>query len=275
MANGVTYQQTPWGKFPFMPGVGGDTSGDTGKKDYKVESTSLITLIGSWGSFKFYIKKKSIIGIKDFSITVSNETETNSTNSKENYISIKNSNPIEISMTGIFSTILGLKDVRASSWKLMDIVRTGKKFYVYLGADKVAAPLMVGTNAKTNKIEIGPDKKMSYCEVQITLKQCEKWEGGTSGTIPKNEDSSSDHGSSSSGGGGGGSGKKGKRDSGKKKPTTPSKYPDSGTQRHRSRGDPDDTRKGAAEESVKRKAGGDNDGKRKEGKSGHTSVYVP
>ena len=232
-------------------------SGGSQKKDYKVDSNSIMTLIGSWGSFKFYIKKKSMIGVKDFGVTVSNETETKSTNSKENYTSIKNSNPFEVTVTGIFSRILGLKDVRATAWKLMDIVRTGKKFYVYLGAEKVAAPLMVGTNAKTNKIEIGPDKKMNYCEVQLTLKQCEKWEGGTAGTIEKNDDSDGyDSGGSGGGsGGGGGSGKKGKRSSGKKQPTTPSKYPDSGTQRHRSRGDPDDTRKGAAEQSIKDKLG--------------------
>lgn len=231
-------------------------SGGSQKKDYKVDSNSIMTLIGSWGSFKFYIKKKSMIGVKDFGVTVSNETETKSTNSKENYTSIKNSNPFEVTVTGIFSRILGLKDVRATAWKLMDIVRTGKKFYVYLGAEKVAAPLMVGTNAKTNKIEIGPDKKMNYCEVQLTLKQCEKWEGGTAGTIEKNDDSDGhDSGGSGGGSGGGGSGKKGKRGSGKKQPTTPSKYPDSGTQRHRSRGDPDDTRKGAAEQSIKDKLG--------------------
>lgn len=272
----VPFDQLPEAVRKRIAELTGDKSGDgKQKKDYKVDSNSIITLIGSWGSFKFYIKKKSMIGVKDFSVTVSNETETKSTNSKENYTSIKNSNPFEVTLTGIFARVLGIKDVRATAWKLMDIIRTGKKFYVYLGADKVAAPLMIGTNAKTNKVDIGPDKKMNYCEVQITLKQCEKWEGGTAGTIEKKDDSDGHSGGSSGGGGGGGSGKKGKRSSGKKKPTTPSKYPDSGTQRHRSRGDPDDTRKGAAEESVKRKAGGDNDGKRKEGKSGHTSVYVP
>lgn len=248
------------------PGFGDrDGSGDgKQKKDYKVDSNSIITLIGSWGSFKFYIKKKSMIGVKDFSVTVSNETETKSTNSKENYISIKNSNPFEVTLTGIFASVLGIKDVRATAWKLMDIIRTGKKFYCYLGAEKVAAPLLVGTNAKTNKVEIGPDKKMNYCEVQITLKQCEKWEGGTAGTIEKDDDSS--------GGGGGGSGKKGKRSSSKKQPTTPSKYPDSGTQRHRSRGGSEDTRKGAAEQSIKDKLG---DGKKTGDNGGHRRISGP
>jgi len=195
---------------------GGDDDGKSKKKDYKIDSASVITLIGSWGSFKFYIKKKSIIGVKDITITYSNETETNSTNSKENYTSIKNVNPAEISMTGIFSRALGITDVRASCWKLMEIIRKGQKFYVYTGADKILAPLFVATNAKCSKIEIGPDKKWSYCEVQITLKQCEKYEGGTSGTIAKSSDS--DGGGSSGGGGGGGgggSGSKGKRSSGK------------------------------------------------------------
>ena len=89
-----------------------DGSGDgKQKKDYKVDSNSIITLIGSWGSFKFYIKKKSMIGVKDFSVTVSNETETKSTNSKENYTSIKNSNPFEVTLTGIFARVLGIDNM--------------------------------------------------------------------------------------------------------------------------------------------------------------------
>lgn len=268
----VPFDQLPEDVRKRLSDVFGDRdSGGSQKKDYKVDSNSIITLIGSWGSFKFYIKKKSMIGVKDFGVTVSNETETKSTNSKENYTSIKNANPFEISMTGIFSRILGIKDVRATAWELMDIVRTGKKFYVYLGAEKVAAPLMIGTNAKTNKIEIGPDKKMNYCEVQITLKQCEKWSGGTAGTIERDDDSDG-HDSGSSGGGGGGSGKKGKRGSKKKQPTTPSKFPDSGTNRHRSRGDPDDTRKGAAEQSIKDKL---DDGKKTGDNGGHRRISGP
>lgn len=268
----VPFDQLPEAVRKRIAELTGDKSGDgKQKKDYKVDSNSIITLIGSWGSFKFYIKKKSMIGVKDFSVTVSNETETKSTNSKENYTSIKNSNPFEVTLTGIFARVLGIKDVRATAWKLMDIVRTGKKFYVYLGADKVAAPLMIGTNAKTNKVDIGPDKKMNYCEVQITLKQCEKWEGGTAGTIEKSDDSDGHSGGSSGGGGGGGSGKKGKRSSGKKQPTTPSKYPDSGTQRHRSRGGSEDTRRGAAEGSIKDKLGGQ--GKRQPGPKGGSGNY--
>ena len=89
----VPFDQLPEDVRKRLSDVFGDRdSGGSQKKDYKVDSNSIITLIGSWGSFKFYIKKKSMIGVKDFGVTVSNETETKSTNSKEEHNSYSRRN---------------------------------------------------------------------------------------------------------------------------------------------------------------------------------------
>ena len=128
-----------------------DSKSDKGTKANKAFNSdgAIVSFAGSWGSFKFYVKSSKIIGVKDLNITVSQETETKSTNSKENYVSIKNKNPAEITLTAIFSRLLGVKDVRSTSWKLMNIIRKGRKGYFYCGNDKLIPPMLVGTNAKT------------------------------------------------------------------------------------------------------------------------------
>ena len=145
----------------------------------------IISFGGSWGMFDFYVETTSIIGVKDLNISVSVETE-NKKSGDENYATKKNNNPVEITMTGIFCQILGIDDVKAKSWELMDIIRRGEKGYLYTSTDKLLPPMFMGTSAKASKIEIGPSGRWEYCEVTITLKQCEKFGGGgTSGKKSK------------------------------------------------------------------------------------------
>lgn len=135
-----------------------------------------------WCKFTFHVKKDSIIAAKDIQITMSVETETKHT-SEENYTHKKLLNPSEVSLTGVFNAALGIKDVKKSAFKLANLCRMGKKGYVYFGSTKLMPPKFMGVSAKITDIEIMPSGKWSYCEVQITLKQCEKYTGGTAGTI--------------------------------------------------------------------------------------------
>lgn len=134
-----------------------------------------------WRRFSFSIKKHEIRAAKDISISMSVETE-NKTASSENYVKKKNLNPAEISMTGIFSAALGVSDVKKTAFKLANLCRKGKTGYVYFGSSKIMPPKFMGVSAKINNIEITPKGEWSYCEVQITLKQCEKYGGGTAGS---------------------------------------------------------------------------------------------
>lgn len=168
---------------------------------------AIIKFAGEWGSFEFAIKSSSIVGVKDLSMSVSIETETKVAGN-ENYITRKYYNPTEIKMTGIFSATMGVKDVRAASWELMNLMRLGRTGYVYCGSDKLLAPMVIGVSAQANNIEIGANGKWSYCEVPIVLKQCEKYGGGTAGTT------SSGGGGGGSGGSGGGRGRSGRSGSG-------------------------------------------------------------
>ena len=164
------------------------TAGGSGTKKRSTSASNngrtIIQIIGEWGKFQFYINPSSIIGVKDLNISVSIETEDKKADN-EHYVSRKGYQPAEISMTGIFSAALGISDVKAKSWELMNIIRLGQKGYVYIGNDKLIAPMMMGVSAKTTDIVIGPNNKMIYCEVPITMKQCEKYGGGTSGSSNK------------------------------------------------------------------------------------------
>jgi len=153
---------------------------------------------GEWGKYQFYMKRSQIIGVKDIGITVSVETETKNAGN-ENYVAVKNLNTAEITMTGIFSAALGVKDVRKEVFKLMNICRQGRKGHLYCGTEKLYAPMMMATNAKTVNLTIGANGKWDYCEVMVTFAQCEKYGGGTDGE----KKSGSGGGKKRSGGGGG------------------------------------------------------------------------
>lgn len=243
------------GQFPFnLPGQ------DDGKEDRKkAESyapkkgtTDVIRFCGSWGYYSFYIKPKAMLPVKDINISVTLETETKSTNSKENYTALKNTNPAEVSFTAIFNKQLGINNVRKEALKLIDYFRQGKKGYLYIGSTKLYAPMFIGTSAKMSNVEIGAGITWLSCEVAVTFKQCEKYGGGTSGTIESKDDSDG-HESSGSSGGGGGSSKGGK----KKKPTS----------KKRSIYDQDDERKKQIQQARER---AQETGKAKEESSGYT-----
>lgn len=134
-----------------------------------------------WCGFSFYIEKHRIIAVKDINITMSVETE-NKAASGENYVRKKNLNPTEVTMTGIFSAALGVKDVQTAAMNLAGLCRSAESDYVYIGNSKLMPPKFMGVSAKISNIEITPKGVWSYCEVQITLKQCEKYGGGTAGS---------------------------------------------------------------------------------------------
>lgn len=147
---------------------------------------NIVKFEGEWGDFSFHVESGSIISVKDISLSVSIETEDKTAKkTKEKYVSKKNRNPAEITMTGIFSKLLGVDDVRAKSWELMNTIRLGRKGYLYMGDSKLIAPMVMGTNAKIGKLEIDPGGSWSYCEVSITFKQCSKYGDGSSGKKKK------------------------------------------------------------------------------------------
>lgn len=139
----------------------------------------LITWSGN-GGISFFIKSSEIRGVKDFSISASAETE-DKTQSSEKFIKKKNSGSYQISITAVLNAALGV-DVQTLALKMTEAARKGDTGYFYTATSKLFPSKFMATDAKVNNIQMTGSGKWSYCEVALTLKQCSKFDGGTSGS---------------------------------------------------------------------------------------------
>ena len=138
----------------------------------------LITWSGN-GGISFFIKSSEIRGVKDFSISASAETDDKTQNG-EKFIKKKNSGSYQITMTAVLNAALGV-DVQAVALKMTEAARKGDTGYFYTATSKLFPSNFMATDAKVNNIQMTSSGKWSYCEVALTLKQCSKFAGGSSG----------------------------------------------------------------------------------------------
>ena len=148
--------------------------------------------IGRWGGQKFEVKSGYVQGFTGLSIKGSSETEDKESGS-EKYVSRKNGKPTEIGLTVHLNALTGCKNVRDTAMWFVNQARAGKKDYFYIKDGKLVPCQVMLTEASVKEIEMTNKGDWIMCDVQLTLKQCTKWDGTTGG------------GGGSSGGGGGGS----------------------------------------------------------------------
>ena len=148
--------------------------------------------IGRWGGQKFEVKSGYVQGFTGLSIKGSSETEDKESGS-EKYVSRKNGKPTEIGLTVHLNALTGCKNVRDTAMWFVNQARAGKKDYFYIKDGKLVPCQVMLTEASVKEIEMTNNGDWIMCDVQLTLKQCTKWDGTTGG------------GGGSSGGGGGGS----------------------------------------------------------------------
>ena len=148
--------------------------------------------IGRWGGQKFEVKSGYVQGFTGLSIKGSSETEDKESGN-EKYVSRKNGKPTEIGLTVHLNALTGCKNVRDTAMWFVNQARAGKKDYFYIKDGKLVPCQVMLTEASVKEIEMTNKGDWIMCDVQLTLKQCTKWDGTTGG------------GGGSSGGGGGGS----------------------------------------------------------------------
>lgn len=237
---------TPWGQMPYLPFNRQDDEEQTKAKAGKAGE------IARWNNHAFKVDKKSIRGFTNLQIKGSTETE-DKVGGNQKFVSRKNSKTTEITLTAVLSASLGC-DVRKEAMQFVAEAYAGNTDWFYIGKSKLTTYKLMLTDATVKDIVISPKGKWLSADVALTLKQCTQKNGSTAGVVDKS--GSDDHeDSGGSGGGGGGSKKRSRKKGGTKTPTTPSKFPDAGTQRHRSRGGSDDreTTRTAQDEIEKRK----------------------
>lgn len=151
--------------------------------------------IASWNGHSFTVSPKLIRGFTGLTIKGSSETE-DKTSDGQKYVSRKNSNPSEITMTAELNALTGC-DVKNEALKFVDEARSGAKNYFYMGGKKLITCQLMLTEASVSETTIAPNGTWISCKVKLTMKQCAKYDG--TGSSSSSSSSSSGSSSSSSG----------------------------------------------------------------------------
>ena len=80
----------------------------------------------------------------------------------------------------IFDRRLGTADAKGPALELCEMGRSGGQGYLYHKGGKLITPMMMATSAAANNWTFAPDGSVLSVDVDITLKQCSKYGGGTS-----------------------------------------------------------------------------------------------
>ena len=151
--------------------------------------------IASWNGHSFTVSPKLIRGFTGLTIKGSSETE-DKTSDGQKYVSRKNSNPSESTLTAELNALTGC-DVKNEALKFVDEARSGAKNYFYMGGKKLITCQLMLTEASVSETTIAPNGTWISCKVKLTMKQCAKYDG--TGSSSSSSSSSSGSSSSSSG----------------------------------------------------------------------------
>ncbi len=151
--------------------------------------------IASWNGHSFTVSPKLIRGFTGLTIKGSSETE-DKTSDGQKYVSRKNSNPSEITLTAELNALTGC-DVKNEALKFVNEARSGAKNYFYMGGKKLITCQLMLTEASVSETTIAPNGTWISCKVKLTMKQCAKYDG--TGSSSSSSSSSSGSSSSSSG----------------------------------------------------------------------------
>ncbi len=151
--------------------------------------------IASWNGHSFTVSPKLIRGFTGLTIKGSSETE-DKTSDGQKYVSRKNSNPSEITLTAELNALTGC-DVKNEALKFVDEARSGAKNYFYMGGKKLITCQLMLTEASVSETTIAPNGTWISCKVKLTMKQCAKYDGSSSSSSSSSSSGSSSSSSSS------------------------------------------------------------------------------
>lgn len=140
--------------------------------------------IAAWNGHSFVVSPNLIRGFTGLTIKGSSETE-DKTSDGQKYVSRKNSNPSEITLTAELNALTGC-DVKNEALKFVNEARSGAKNYFYMGGKKLIACQLMLTEASVSETTIAANGTWVSCKVKLTMKQCAKYEvaTGNSSTAP-------------------------------------------------------------------------------------------
>lgn len=145
--------------------------------------------IASWNGHSFVVSPTVIRGFTGLTIKGGSETE-DKTSGGNKYVSRKNSSPSQVSLTAELNALLGC-DVRKEAMKFIDDANAGSKSYFYMAGKKLLPCQLMLTEASVTETAISPNGTWLSCKVQLTMKQCGKYDGSAGGTTSSSSGSSS------------------------------------------------------------------------------------
>ena len=154
--------------------------------------------IASWNNHSFVVSPTLIRGFSDLTIKTGSATN-DKTSSSQAYVTRKNGEAYELSMTVTLSGFLGC-DVRNEAMTLLEEARNGKSDYFYIAGVKIVTCKLMLISASVDEVEMSGSAVWVSCKVKLTFKQCDKMDSAvsTSTTTKKSSSSSSSKKSSSS-----------------------------------------------------------------------------
>lgn len=133
--------------------------------------------IGSWKGHTFTVTPTLIRSFTGLTIKGSSETE-DKTSSSQKYVSRKNSNPSEISLTVELNALTGC-DVKEEALNFVKQAHNGEKDYFYLVGKKLIACQLMLVEASVTETVIAANGTWTNCKVKLVMKQCAKYDGTT------------------------------------------------------------------------------------------------
>lgn len=150
-------------------------------------STDIVKWSGG-GGINFFVKPKKVMGVKDINIKASVDTEDKE-NGGEKYTVKKNKGGLEITMTAVLNAMLGV-NVEGSAKAILQAARKGDTGYFYIAGKKLFTAKFMMTDANAKNVELTGDGRWVCCEVEMTLKQCSKYDGTTTSSKPQGSNKS-------------------------------------------------------------------------------------
>lgn len=155
-----------------------------------------------FNGIRFYVDGSVARSFVDLTIKGSAETEEK-TSGNSKYVSKKNNNPVEVSMTAVLDARTGCEPY-SETMAMINAAKNGETGYLYIAGEKAVSEMMMLTDASAGGIILAPGGRWTHSEVQLTFKVAD----GSGGS---GDSGSGSGGGGSSGGGNGGSGGDGKK----------------------------------------------------------------
>ena len=134
--------------------------------------------IGSWNGIVFEVSPNVVRGYTGLAIEGGSQTEEK-VSDKYAYVQRKNSTPTSVNMDVYLNAYLGC-NVRDEAMAFIKAATDGAKNYFYVAGKKLVECQLMLVSAKVTEVTSTPTGEWTSCKIALTMKQCEKYSGGSS-----------------------------------------------------------------------------------------------